>query len=449
MAADGMNKAQHWPLALIVALYLAMGGAFALSVPAWQVPDEPAHYNYIRQLAQQGQVPVIAPGDYDGEFNMRRIAPPNARLGPEDAARLEAVQYEDHQPPLYYLLAAPLFALTGGSLAALRLWSVAIGALVIVFAYLAALEIFPGRIGLAATAAALIALLPQHVHMLAGVNNDALAEALLAAAVWQTVRLIRLGEALPVAERGLLAVLCGLCFLTKTTAYYVFPVAGLAVLAITGARGARRLWPAARFGLLAMLIGLPWWARNLAVYGGLDVMGLNRHDVVVVGQTTTAEWIAAHGLFSLGDRESYLVRGATFTFQSWWGMFGWLSVSLPSWLYAALLAFTLISGGLFLAWWWRRRKGLTPAQARAFTALAGLALITGLGFIWYNTKYVQHQGRYLFPALIPVALALALGWQTALSRWPRIERWFWLVFALALFILDGYALLRVILPAMG
>ena len=192
-----------------------------------------------------------------------------------------------------------------------------------------------------------------------------------------------------------------------------------------------------------------WWARNLAVYGGLAGMGLTRHDVVVVGQTTTAEWIAAHGLFTLGNPESYLARGATFTFQSWWGMFGWLSVSLPSWLYAALLAFTLISGGLFLAWWWRKRKGLSPAQARALTALAGLALIAGLGFIWYNTKYVQHQGRYLFPALIPVALAMALGWQNALSRWARVERWFWLVLAVSLFFLDGYALLRVILPAMG
>ncbi len=460
-----MSKFQHWPLAVIVAFYLAAGGAFALTVTPWQTPDEPAHYNYIRQLVQQGQVPVIASGDYDGEFNMRRIAPPGARLGPEDAARLEAVQYEDHQPPLYYLLAAPVFALSAGSVAALRLLSVALGAFVIVFGYLAILEIFPGRIPLAAMAAALIGLLPQHVHMLAGINNDALAEALLAAAVWLTVRLIRQASPIPselagqnpagggpqpAAERGLLAVVVGLCFLTKTTAYYVFPVAALAVFAIAGGqKGLSRLLPVARFALVALLIGLPWWARNLAVYGGLDVMGLGRHDLVVVGQTTTAEWIAAHGWLSLADRDSYLFRGAQFTFQSWWGMFGWLSVSLPAWLYLALLAFTLVSAGLFLAWWWRKRNGLAQAQTQALMAMALLALITGLGFIWYNTKYVQHQGRYLFPALIPVALAMALGWQSALARWPRVARVSWLVFALALLILDGYALFRVVLPAMG
>jgi hypothetical protein len=33
---------------------------------------------------------------------------------------------------------------------------------------------------------------------------------------------------------------------------------------------------------------------------------------------------------------------------------------------------------------------------------------------WYNTQFVQHQGRYLFTALIPVAIALGLGWHEAL-----------------------------------
>ena len=33
---------------------------------------------------------------------------------------------------------------------------------------------------------------------------------------------------------------------------------------------------------------------------------------------------------------------------------------------------------------------------------------------------MQHQGRYLFTALIPIALAFALGWEAAL--WPRAGR---------------------------
>ena len=31
--------------------------------------------------------------------------------------------------------------------------------------------------------------------------------------------------------------------------------------------------------------------------------------------------------------------------------------------------------------------------------------MTAGGFLWYNLTFVQHQGRYLLPALLPLALA--------------------------------------------
>jgi len=40
-----------WPLSLLIMLYLALGTLYAVQTPIWQVPDEPAHYNYIRYLA--------------------------------------------------------------------------------------------------------------------------------------------------------------------------------------------------------------------------------------------------------------------------------------------------------------------------------------------------------------------------------------------------------------
>jgi hypothetical protein len=49
---------------------------------------------------------------------------------------------------------------------------------------------------------------------------------------------------------------------------------------------------------------------------------------------------------------------------------------------------------------------------------------------------VIQQGRYLFPAMVPVALLLVLGWRTLTPpRWRRGGLWvwavFWLVFAAA------------------
>ena len=35
-------------------------------------------------------------------------------------------------------------------------------------------------------------------------------------------------------------------------------------------------------------------------------------------------------------------------------------------------------------------------------------------YIWYNTQFLQHQGRYLFTALIPIAIFFSLGWEGVL-----------------------------------
>jgi hypothetical protein len=42
------------------------------------------------------------------------------------------------------------------------------------------------------------------------------------------------------------------------------------------------------------------------------------------------------------------------------------------------------------------------------------ALLTVLAYIWYNLSFLQHQGRYLFTALIPFSIAFAVGWREAL-----------------------------------
>jgi hypothetical protein len=47
--------------------------------------------------------------------------------------------------------------------------------------------------------------------------------------------------------------------------------------------------------------------------------------------------------------------------------------------------------------------------------LLGIAiLLTCLVYAWYNTQFLQHQGRYLFTALIPIAIFFCLGWEGAL-----------------------------------
>jgi hypothetical protein len=42
--------------------------------------------------------------------------------------------------------------------------------------------------------------------------------------------------------------------------------------------------------------------------------------------------------------------------------------------------------------------------------------LTLAGYLYYNLTFVQHQGRYLFPALIPIGLAFAIGWWQVLAK---------------------------------
>jgi hypothetical protein len=91
-------------LVAVIAAYLIIGALYATQTPPWQSPDEPAHYNYIAQVAGQGCCPVIEQGDWDAARleDIKRDQFP-------DGADLSWVEYEDHQPPLYYLIASVLY----------------------------------------------------------------------------------------------------------------------------------------------------------------------------------------------------------------------------------------------------------------------------------------------------------------------------------------------------
>ena len=74
-------------------------------------------------------------------------------------------------------------------------------------------------------------------------------------------------------------------------------------------------------------------------------------------------------------------------------------------------------------------------------------ILTLLEFLGYNLTFVQHQGRYLFPALVPIAAAAALGLNRLAKALP--QRSHALVEAVpfaGLAALDVYCLFRFIIP---
>jgi hypothetical protein len=210
-------------------------------------------------------------------------------------------------------------------------------------------------------------------------------------------------------------VLLGLGFLTKIYALNAVALSVAAVALYRWRDWSRMTRELAWLLLPVLALALPWLVRNAVVYGWPDVMGLARHDEVVLGQLTTAEFVAQHGW-------AHLLRGGLrTTYQSFWGQFGWMAVPMDGRIYWALGLFSALAV-LGLVWWLvtvlgRSKDWWASAVPAAFLLLS--ALLTLLSYLWYNSKFVQHQGRYLFPALIPLGMAVAFGWSTAL-RWGGV-----------------------------
>jgi hypothetical protein len=185
------------------------------------------------------------------------------------------------------------------------------------------------------------------------------------------------------------------------------------------------------------------------------VMATLRHNLEVADQPRTSQWLSSFGAAEVARR--FVVT----TFQSFWGQFGWMGVVMDRRVYLALLVF---SAALALgAGWsaWRHYRDLIPFERDgAKILLACVACTVGL-YLYYNLTFVQHQGRYLFPALIPIALAAVAGlWQWAawiiqglrlksLSRQTTAEAVLVLAPVALMAVLDVFALYRFILPSLA
>lgn len=456
-------------LAAILLAYGVLGSAYAIRTPDWQVPDETAHYNYVRQLAETGQFPVIDDGDWnqpyqnmmancsfhpavvEGDPSLASINTPfldACGYDPVIAIGVEAIEYEDHQPPLYYILQSGVYLLSDGDMTTMRLFSVLIGAGAIMFGWGVVRRVFPQQPWLALMTAGIMAFIPQRLAMMSGVNNDALAESLAGLVLLLTASYLT-RETIGWRFALGMGVAAGLVLLTKTTVYYTAGIAGIAILL----RWWREKWAwqiavpqVLAYGITAVLLGSIWWIHSIDLYGGLDFLGLERHDEVVVGQLRTDDYINR----DLGGSNRLYIENLTrTTFQSFWGQFGWMAYPMQPRIYTALrvLVGVLLVGTAIHAWQRRWPTQLSRSQLEVLSLLALSIFLVGLQFLIYNRTFVQFQGRYLYPALIPLALLMAMGvdgWRNLISVKQPIWQWAGLVIVVGFAAFSIYALRDVI-----
>jgi len=383
--------------------------AFAFTIPAFQAPDERAHLHYVTQLRENRALPV-----HPGERSLEMWTDPMA---------------EAYQPPLAYLLFVPAEHLLASRearavtrLRAVRIQNAIYGAAtVLVGALLAARLTRPGdprRL----LVAAVLAFFPGFVAVGSAANNDSLAN-LLAAVFWLTL-VPREGRSRSVWRAGLAL---GAACLAKLTSLALAPL--LLVVPLM-----RRTWDfrgALRFaltaGAIAALLMLPWMLHNVSVYGNLLAIG--------VGSVPT-EWLAtALPADQLAEATRPRIGNAFFQF---WGRFGIANNLAWSGVPLVLVALALLA---LVGWIWARIPRPPDRFERwAPTFAVAVALAIG-GLVSFSLGYVgAWQGRYLYGAMLPIAMLLAGGWE---RRMPDTRWWApAAVVALLLLAVDVIALVK-------
>jgi len=455
-SGDGIpRRAAVWLFAIAVVNF----SCWALITPSFQAPDEVDHFAYTQSLVERGQAPS------------RNPASPLARWSSSESLALEDMSFStDHQVggtrppwlstqeryyekqvaklhpsasdgggdetaathgPIYYAALAPAYLAAGSSplsqLTLMRLASALIGALTVLFTFLLARELAPGRQWIAVLAALLVAFQPMYGFISGAVNNDVGVNAGAAALAWLLIRMLRRGVTLP---WGLLTgALVILLPLVKGTAYSLYPVAAIAFL-VALLRHHRRSDAAGWAGLALGALAVGALSTHLT-----GVLAAPQGNTPGAGSAVGATGAATeHPLGYLGylwqvflprlpfmapHFESTHFPAFVIFVERGWGAFGWYDVFFSHWVYLVILVAMLVVPLLAVLAARRERPFVRRNLPEAMILiLIPIAVVAGFEAAFYTTgtrAVVAEFGRYAFPAIAALAVLVVASLQ-ALGR---------------------------------
>ena len=343
--------------------------------------DEPLHLKYVSFVASERKLPVWTKSN--------------------DDARQVIDQYV--QPPLYYTLSAPFFALgeflnRGSGLYLVRFFSLIFGLVAGWFTYrLALLCSKDERLALGAAAAVLFS--PNGVVFTSLVTNDALLLCLSAMVLYMIVR-SRVGDT-TIKHQVLIGLLAGCAVWTKMSGLLLLP---LILLAVPDESTRRDRWfIRIRVFSAAVIVIIPLVVWNYIRYAQVIPLaaGYSPEEVLGVSGGAVNYPIMAAKIW---------IRTAAIPFDSVWG-------SLPEKLVSAI--WTLWWGSLTLAGGYlliRSSDWIFPAVVMTVVA----------GFIIHNIDMFQVEFRLLTPAFPALAVLAARGASVVRVN-PAIQAVLWAI----------------------
>ncbi len=390
----------RYALPILLVLYLLLGGIHAAVVPVGRngsqdAPDEAAHISYVKNIAS-GHLPSHStPTTVGGES-------PGAA-------------YEWHQPPLYYIAIAPFSPLGGRGM---RLGSLFMGVCCLLVIYRAGRLLFPTDHLAAVVAVGIAALTPTHFAITSAVNNDVLIELCFSGTLCLLILALKKGFSKRVAVQ--LGAVLGSAILTKVTGLLLLPVFGFALLLFYQDEKQKPVLlkrAGVTFGVLALVCGW-WFIRNQVLYSQLLPLKLFAEQFEHTAQA--AVWAER-----VGGWGPYLVQMCLGTFLSFWAVYGspdGVKIGAPSFLPPQIYQILGCVSSLGLIGLVRlhlqRRRIFSREQNYGIWLLFATAAIVGASYLTFILRYFQMQGRYLFPAMLPICLILSISFRVLFP-----ERW--------------------------
>jgi len=454
IADPGSPPAVAVAAAFLLSVYVGLALAYRDATPLFEAPDEPSHIHYATFVYDQGRLPRQHPLEVPGEGMQPPlvyvVAAPllgNTDLDIASAVReLGRAMFPLYSNPrvegggralAFHVRGIRMFA-TDGSLEPLRVLrstSLVFGLLAVILTFAAVWRLARDA-RFALLAGALIAFDPQFLFCSGYFSNDPAAAAIGAAALWVVVRALEDAGSAPMRRHYLVgALVLVLGVLTKASTLPGLAVAALTLVAIDR-RPRRAVWIDTGFAAsLVLLLAGPYLVWSVAHRGGL--FGVNAMLASSVSMMRPDRfgglWPYFTGLY--WDA----------TFESYWARFGWFNVTVPKATYLAFFALTWMG-----ALGWIAGRSRLPSQALRSRALHGYLLAafgaTLAAHVALNFAVVSVQGRQLFASAPQGAFLLALGIYRLVGSERRLLP-LAIAIVLALLALDVYCLRGVLVPA--
>ena len=343
-------------------------------------PDERQHVNYIRTLAHERRFPVFGEGE-----------------GYET--------YQSHQPPIYYILSAPLSIFAGTENLekekwALRGFNILIGLFLILGVFRLTNRVTQNS-NIASFCAGFVGLLPMMIALSSAVTNDVMLYLMIVLTL--NVLIDCLLEGWTIKRSIFLGCLLGIGILTKTSFLLVIPTVLCAMTLWKDYRP--RFYIAIYAFLIGLVIYFPWMMRNVHLYGDPLAMKM----FVEQFHTFPASLgIERSGVF--GYWYEWVFLRAVWSF---WGVFSYFELNFPMYWYWMLSVPALLGFAVGKIYLFKSKFDACKQLTVLNTVLFAFVLIA---FIRFNMIYFQAQARYLLPAILFFVFPIAIGLH-------QIDRW--------------------------